>query len=344
MSTIKVLVPDMDVEEVAADVAGPNLSFDVRGVQHVSAISAEDWGDCDAVLMRNRIVLDRSTIGKLSRCRIIVRAGVGYDNIDIGACSEAGIPVCNVPNYGTSEIADHAIGLLLYLARGLGSYDERLRTDLTGNFNGENVPVVRRLRGGIFGAVGLGRIGTAVARRASALDMSVLYFDPLLPEGHELGMGFRRAKSLSEVLSVSDVVSLHMPLNDTTLRLLDANRLGEMKPGAILINIARGKLVDIDAVYDALLSGRLGAAGFDVLPSEPPDPSQPLFKAWLDREPWIAGRLALTPHAASYSDASTSDRRRLSAGMLKDFFEHGLVRNNVNPDWEKFSKENLLAS
>ncbi len=132
--------------------------------------------------------ITRDVVNRLARCRMIIRVDVGFDNVDTAACRERGIPVSNVPNYGTFEVADHAIAMLLYLARGLGSYEARLKADPERGFVAENVPVVRRLRG-LRGSIGMGRIGTAIARRAAAHDMRVIYHDPFVPEGHELGLG-----------------------------------------------------------------------------------------------------------------------------------------------------------
>jgi D-3-phosphoglycerate dehydrogenase len=334
----------MDAGDVAMSIAGDRFAFVVLDAHDVAQIPMRAWGACDAILVRNRIKIDQAVVAKLAKCQLIVRVGVGFDNIDLSACTARGIPVCNVPNYGTTEIADHTIGLLLYLVRGIGIYEERLRADLAANYVAHGAPVIRRLRGLTFGAVGMGRTGTAAARRAAALDMRIAYYDPLLPEGHELGVGVGRARSLSQLLAMSDIVSLHAPLNEQTHKMMNADRLSEMRHGAILINVARGKLVDLDAIHDALRSGQLGAAALDVLPDEPPDPSAELFQAWLKREPWLAGRLALTPHAAFYSEDACQDRRLLSAGMVRDFFERALVRNCVNGGWERFASARGLPN
>lgn len=345
MAKLRILVPDTYVKvlDIERSVTGDSFEYDVHDENDARAIPEAVWRSCDALLVWHRVRIDAGIVAMLDNCRLIVRIGVGFDNIDLAACTGRGIPVCNVPNYGTTEVADHALALLLYLARGLGSYEARLRANLVGEYFAENVPVVRRLRGTTFGAVGLGRIGTAVARRASAFDMKVVYYDPLLPEGHELGIGLKRAGSLEELLAASDVVSLHTPLTPETHSLVNAERLAQMKPGAILINIARGKLVDLNAVEAALRSGHLGAAGLDVLPSEPPDVASPLLAAWLSREPWLAGRLALTPHAAFFSEASYVDMRTLAAEVIRDFFLRGKLRNNVNTGWQSNATEREQA-
>ena len=335
MPPFKILVPDAHLRDLDIErgVTGEGFEYDVHDETDPAAIPETAWRTCDAVLVWHRMRITPSVIALLDRCRLIVRVGVGFDNVDVAACAARGIPVSNVPSYGTTEVADHAMALLLYLVRGIGSYQDRLRASLSDGFVAEDVPVVRRIRGATFGAIGMGRIGTAVARRAASFDMKVIYFDPYLPEGHELGIGLSRVHSLKDLLADADIVSLHVPLSEQTRKLIDARRLRQMKPGAILINVARGGLVDIDAVEEALRENRLSAAALDVLPAEPPIPPPPLLTAWQHREPWLAGRFAVTPHAAFYSQAGYVDMRTLSAEIIRDFFEHGRVRNNVNPAW-----------
>ena len=333
----KILVPDAHMRdlEVERQVSKDLFDYTVYDETSAHAIPESDWRDCDAVLLWHRMQIDKSVVEMLDNCKLIVRVGVGFDNVDINACRERHIPVSNVPNYGTTEVADHAVAMLLYLVRGLGTYERRLKADPVNGFVAENVPVVRRIRGATFGAIGMGRIGTAVARRVAALDMQVIYHDPLLPEGHELGLGFERVKTLEELLARADVVSLHVPLSSGTLGMVDDTFLDLCKDDSVLINIARGGLVDINAVERALRNGKLAAVGLDVLPNEPPVPLPSLLQAWRNDEPWLAGRLIVTPHSAFYSQAGYFDMRSFSAQILVDYLLHKVVRNNVNPGWQK---------
>ena len=143
-------------------------------------------------------------------------------------------------------------------------------------------------------------------------------------------MGFERAASLGDLLAQSDVVSLHCPLTPETASLIDADALAAMKPDALLINTARGGLIDLGALEAALREGRLGGAGLDVLPAEPPDPAHPLIQALRRREPWLEGRLLLTPHVAWFSAAGRADLRRKSAETARDFLTQQQLRNCVN--------------
>ncbi len=263
------------------------------------------------------------------RCRIAVRSGVGFDNLDLEGFGRLGVPVCNVPDYGTTEVADHALALALSLARGTATYDDALRTR-AGGWDFGAAPLIRRLRGATFGIVGLGRIGLAAARRAAGFDMRIVFYDPHLSNGVELSTGYERVHSLAALMGASDIVSIHAPLNEETRGLVGADALAAAKPGLILVNTARGPIVDLDALADALASGRVAGAGLDVLPREPADPGHPLIAAWRAREAWLDGRLVLTPHAAFYSPAAMEDLRRKSIEVVVTYLRDGRLTNCVN--------------
>jgi len=336
MPQFKILVPDAHLRDLDVErgVSGDKLEYVVFDETDPAAIPDHVWRECDAVLIWHRMKLDADVIAKLDRCRLIVRVGVGFDNVDGVACRQRGIPLSNVPNYGTTEVADHAIAMLLYLVRGLGTYEARLKADLAKGFIAEDAPVVRRIRGSTFGAIGMGRIGTAIARRAAAFDMKVIYNDPYLPEGHDLGLGLERVRTQQELLQRSDVVSLHVPLSDSTRAMMGPSQFAAMKPNSIFLNIARGGLVDIEALHEAMKSGHVAAAGLDVLPKEPPVPAPALIEEWRNNAPWLAGRLVVSPHAAFYSEAGYNDMRTFSAEILVAYLFDGQLRNNVNPGWD----------
>ena len=328
-----VLMPDAlfeDDAEIEREVLGDLADVVVHHELIPERIPAQDWRRADALIVYYGVPVDRHLVERLDGCRILVRAGVGYDHIDIAACAARSIPVCNVPDYGTTEVADHAIALTLALARGLVSYHARLLADPHAGWHWSGAPLVRRLRGGTFGIVGLGRIGTAAGRRAKALDMEVCFYDPYLPDGAELAHGYRRCDSLEALLAASDVVSLHCPLTDDNRNMIDETALQAIKPGAFLINTARGGLVDLSALEAALRDGQLGGAGLDVSPEEPPDPEHSLIQAFRRREPGLDGRLLLTPHVAWFSPAGRADLRRKSAQTVCDFLHGGRLRNCVN--------------
>jgi C-terminal binding protein len=272
--------------------------------------------------------------------RALVRAGVGFDGLDIKAWGQHGTAVFNVPDYGTSEVADHAISLMLALTRGVISYHDAIRADPAKGWSHGVAPVVRRLREAVFGVIGLGRIGLGAATRARAFGMQIAFHDPYLPSGMEIAVGARRCSSLQELMTISDVISVHAPANEETRGLIGAEALAHAKPNLVLINTARGSIVDLDALYDALKAGRIGAAGLDVLPNEPADPSHPLIAAWRRDDDWIAGRLALTPHAAFYSPASLVDMRVKSVETVLRHLRTGDLANCVNTEF--LAKRRLL--
>ena len=191
----------------------------------------------------------------------MVRMGVGYDRLDRAAAAERNIIVCNVPDYGTTEVADHAIALALALRRGIIHYHDTQRADPVAPWRPVATnALVRRLGVQTFGIVGLGRIGAAVALRAKALGFRVVFFDPHLPNGAELAIGVERARTLEDLLRQTDTLSIHTPLTRETRGLIGGRELGSVRPGAVLVNTARGPIVDIDAIYDHLKSGHLAAA------------------------------------------------------------------------------------
>ena len=262
------------------------------------------------------------------RCRVVVRAGVGYDTLDLAGWGARGVPACNVPDYGTAEVADHAIALMLALTRGTAAYHDALLHDRT--WSHAVAPLVRRLRGAVFGVLGLGRIGLAAARRAAGFGMRVVFFDPYLPSGTELAVGYDRAPSLGALMAQSDVLSVHAPLNDETRGMIGAEALAQAKPGLILVNTARGPIVDLDALTDALRAARIGGAALDVLPVEPADPNHPLIAAWRVGEDWVRGRLTLSPHAAFYSPDAEQDLRRKAVQTVLAWLRDGRLLNCVN--------------
>ncbi len=285
--------------------------------------------DADAVMIYHTLVLSERTINRLKQCRLIVRCGVGYDNVDIHAARQRGIPVANVPDYGTEEVADSALGLALALTRGIHLLTGRLREE-RGPWTFNQVRPLRRLRGRGFGVVGLGRIGTAVALRARALGMDVLFHDPYVPDGRDRALGIRRAESLQELLEQSYVVSMHCPLTTETRHLINAQTLACMAPDGYLVNTARGGVVDVLAILDAVTAGRLAGAGIDVLEEEPPPNDHPLIKAWRDPNHPAHDRIILNPHAAFYSEEGLLDMRIKGSENCRRVLLGHAPRNVVN--------------
>jgi D-3-phosphoglycerate dehydrogenase / 2-oxoglutarate reductase len=260
--------------------------------------------DYDALIVRSQVQVDGTAIAAGTRLKVVGRAGVGVDNIDVDAATRAGIAVVNAPTANTLAAAEHTLALLLALARRVAAADASVRRGewRRADFMGSE------LGGKTLGIVGLGRVGLAVADRARAFAMNLLGSDPLVSAEAAATYGVRLV-DVDALLAESDVVTLHVPLGAGTRGLLDAARVGRMKPGALLVNVARGGVVDENALADALISGRLGGAAIDVFEHEPLADS-PLLKA---------PNTVLTPHlGASTAEAQARASLEVVQGVVDE--------------------------
>ena len=299
-------------------------------VSKTDDVPPEDWRSADAVMGWHTLHYDQALINKLDNCKIIIRIGVGFENVDLQSAGERGIIVANVPDYGTTDVADHAIALLLSFSRGIFAYSA---TVMDNQWTWEHISTLKRLAGSTMGIIGLGRIGTATAMRAKGLGMKVLFYDPYLKEGVDKSLGISRCYELPDLLGQSDVISIHTPLTDETKNMANAAFFKAMKPGSIFINTARGQIIDPSALHDALKSEHLAAAGVDVWPTEPPPDSDLLIKAWRTGEPWIKHRFTHTPHSAFFCSAAWEELRTKGALEVKRVLEGGNPRACVNSEW-----------
>lgn len=273
--------------------------------------------DLSVVISWHTIPLPREILARMRDCRGIVRAAVGYDNIDVEFAAQRGIPVCIVPDYGTEEVADHTLGLLLALARNFRDLDRHARQ---GGWDWRTIGSVPRLRGLPLGIVGFGRIGSAVARRAQAFGLDVGFHDPYVPSGTEKIHGVHRAETLEALLDRSRMVSLHVPLNGETRGLIGRAELERLAPNGILVNTSRGEVIDEPALIEALQRNRLARVGLDVLSGEPHVPEA--LRA--------SERVVLTAHSAFYADASLEELRRKAALSARKLVLGEPVRDVVN--------------
>jgi len=226
------------------------------------------------VLIINQVSVTREFLTALPQVKGMVRIGIGVDTIDLEAASDLGVIVANVPDFCRDEVAEHALGLILAVTRKITQADRLVR--LGGWNQGVSAPI-RRLSGQILGLIGLGRIGQTVARKAQGLGLKVIGFDPHVKPADVEALDIR-SMALNEVMAQADILSLHVPATESTRHIINHQTLGLMKPGTILINTARGSVVDEVALCASLASGRLAGAGLDVLESEPPHVPNPLFQ------------------------------------------------------------------
>jgi glycerate dehydrogenase len=267
--------------------------------------------DADVVLV-NKIELSRELLQGAPRLKLIAVAGTGTNHIDLLAARELGVAVCNVRGYCTASVAQHVWGLILSLTQHVAEY---ARLVSNGSWSRDEVRTVlsqpiRELDGRIFGVVGWGELGRGTARIAQAFGMRVV-----IAKRRGASPAADRVE-LGELLAMADIVSLHCPLNDSTRGLIGARELGLMKPDALLINTARGALVDGKALAAALRAGRLGGAGIDVLPQEPPPHDDPLL------DPDIPN-LILTPHVAWAAREARQRCLDQMAANIQDFYAGG---------------------
>lgn len=326
----RVIIADFQHGSVAIE---QSVLGDLATVEALEVTSEEQlWGrveDADALMVYHTIKVSRATIERLAKCRLIVRCGVGYDNVDHAFARTRGIAVANVPDYGTEEVADSAIGLLLALTRGIAFQNALLR-DPHVPWRYEHVRPLHRLRGRTFAVLGLGRIGSAAAVRAKALGMDVIFYDPYKSDGYDKALGIRRVETLRELLGQSFAVSCHCPLTPETRHIINAETLSWMPRGGFLVNTSRGDVVDVTALPDALASGQLAGAGIDVLPIEPAPVDHPLLVAWRNPQHAASTRLILNAHNAFYSEEGLQDMRTKGAEACRRLLAGLPLRNVVN--------------
>jgi D-3-phosphoglycerate dehydrogenase / 2-oxoglutarate reductase len=307
---MRVLVTDadygaLDLEEEVLRAAGHEL----RTAQcRTAAEVIEAARDVDAVLVQYAPIT-AEVLDALPGLRLVSRYGVGVDVVDLDAARERGVWVCNVPDYGTTEVALHAVAMLLALMRNLTGHDREVHAGRWDHRLGGRLP---RPGGLTLGVVGLGRIGRTTMEGAAPWFGGVVGYDPYLPDD-AWPAGVERLE-LPELFARSNAVTLHLPLTPETQGLVGADLLGRMPAGSYLVNTARGGLVQLDAVAQALADGRLAGVGLDVLPQEPPPADHPLL---------AHPRALLTPHVAWYSAEAEVELRRKAARNVVSWAETG---------------------
>ena len=312
---MKVLVAEPISDEAIEHMRKNGIQVDVK-----TGMSREELiqiiGNYEALIIRSQTKVDAEVIEAAKKLRIIGRAGVGVDNIDIATATQHGIVVVNAPGGNTISTAEHAIALMFAAARKIPQAD---RSAKNGKWERKKFVGIE-LRGKTVGIVGLGRVGFEVAKRCKALEMNVVAFDPYVSRGRAEQIGVTLT-DLDNLLRVSDIITVHVPKTKETIGLIGREQFEKMKDGVIVINAARGGIVDEKALYDAIISGKVLAAGIDVYEKEPPDINNPLLKL---------ENVVTTPHIA----ASTREAQ-LNVGMIiaEDIvnLSKGMpVRNAVN--------------
>jgi len=294
-----------------------------------SEVIADSITDSIEVLLVWHQKIDEEYLSQFPKLRGVVRYGVGYDNIDLGAIRSRGIVFCNTPDYGTDEVSDSALGMILTLTRGIHSYNlTSKKLDLTWQENTiNNLKQSSELEIGVIGA---GRIGTSLIRKARAVGFKVSFFDPYKPSGYEKAIACNRYHEMQEMLGNADIISIHTPLTNETRGLVDKDFLEKLKDGAYLINTARGEIIqDLDKLHNALQTQKLSGLGLDVLPKEPPESCE-LITKWRTCDEFIDHRIIINPHTSYYSKESYLEMRVKASQNVKRIIDNKKPMNLIS--------------
>ena len=317
---MKIVITDCDhasvgPEEDVVRAAGAELVRH-QAIEPADIVAAAQGAD-GLIVQSGKITAE--VLDALPSLKVVSRYGVGVDTVDVDAATARGVAVCNVPDYGTEAVSDHAIALALAVTRGLGILDRRLRA---GSHDLAPALPVHQIAGSVFGVVGLGLIGSSTARKAAGLGYTVVACDVLRDPGTRTEQGYE-VLALDDLLRRADVVSIHTPLTAETTHLIGADQLALLKPTAVLVNTARGGIVDTEALVEALRDGRLHGAGIDVVVPEPLPADHPLTGF---------DNVILTPHAAFYTEQSYTELKRRTAENAVDVVAARTPRNILNPE------------
>ncbi len=294
----------------------PEIEVDNRSGLKGDALR-EALGQADGIIVRSATRLTADLLDGQKRLKVIVRAGVGVDNIDLEAATRQGIVVMNTPAGNTTSTAEHTLAMLMALCRNIGPASQSMRE---GQWDRKSFSGTQ-LAGKTIGVVGLGRIGQAVARRCRGLEMTVLGYDPFISVEKAAEQGIELHRNLDELIGKCDVITVHTPLTDETRGLINAERLARMKRGVRIINCARGGIVDEDALADAIESGHVAGAALDVFSSEPPGKDCRLTRL---------RQVLSTPHLAASTDEAQEQVALEAAEIIAAFLVRSEVRYAVN--------------
>lgn len=277
----------------------------------------KDAAGADALIIDASTQVTAAVLSELDSLQVVGRSGIGVDNVDLRTAHERGIPVVNVPDYCLDEVSTHALGMLLSCARKLPQLDTVVKS---GAWDWSAARPIRRLKDQTVGIVGFGKIGRSFTQKLRGLEVDVLVYDPYISATDLSGFEVTRV-SFDRLLSDSDFVSIHTPLTDETRGLFDADAFETMRDHAILVNTARGPIVDEDALVAALDSGTLGGVGLDVREPEPPE-----YEPLADFE-----NVVLSPHAGFYSEEARRDLTRSVSEDVVRVLQGEEPRNRVEP-------------
>lgn len=300
------VLSQVPLQQEAYDILAANATV-VTSTSGTSDAWFAEAASSDALLISGLLYMTGPVMDRIGpRLRVIARPGIGVDRIDLDAATERGIMVLNTPDGPTESTAEHAVALMMGLAKIVAISDRALRAGVGFPVYG-TLPLGLELRDAVLGLVGLGRIGGRVAEIARVLGMRVIAFDPFVSPQRVAELGVETVASLEELLPIAQVVSIHCPSIPATRHLINAETLALMQPGSYLVNVSRGPIIDESALLEALRSGHLAGAGLDVFDPEPPDPNNPLFSL---------PNTICTAHVGSYTSASVLRMQVMAAEQI----------------------------
>jgi D-3-phosphoglycerate dehydrogenase len=326
MNAMKVVVTDYiedNLDWEAEELARRGIEFEARQLKfktedEVAAVVA----DADVVVV-NMVKMTRSLLARMKKCRLLIRHGIGYDNVDVAACTKMGIVFAYQPDYCKVDVAEHAVALMFALARKVVTSRATLESSsASGQWDFSALFPLHRMEGKTLGILGVGRIGGRVARKMKSFGFRIIGCDPYLTEERKKEIGIEFV-GLDRIFRESDYLTVHTPLTDETRHIVNARTLGLMKPSACLINTSRGPMVETEALADSLRSGRLAGAAIDVFDVEPPPPDFPLFGI---------RNAILTPHIAWASTEASDEIRRHILDDILAAAEGRIARCVVNKE------------
>ncbi len=303
------------------------LGADVE-ISHYGIIRPENYktalSDLDGVISRPGAPFCQEMISVMRKIKVIVSLGVGYEQIDLESATKRGIPVCNIQDYATQEVAESTIAMLLSHQRKIVSFH------YLSQWNWKTFEPIKRSDHLKVGIVGLGKIGTAVAKRLKPFGYEISFYDPYIAQAKGENLGLHRFLNFEELVKNSDIVSFHCPQTKETTAIIDERFFDLVSDSAIVLNTARGRLFkNADIIYEALKKKPHLRIGSDTWPTEPP-PDHPLLLALKNREPWLSDRLILTPHASFYSEQALYNLRYISADIVRTVLDGEKPYNVIN--------------
>jgi lactate dehydrogenase-like 2-hydroxyacid dehydrogenase len=325
----KIIITDyVNNPTIESEIFGDKIKIICLNEEDESNFSDEIM-EAEAILVWHAKITEK-TLKRLKNCKIIVKYGTGYDNIDYKACAEYKIPFCNTPDYGVEEVSDTACAFILGFIRQIYFYNDKSKYIRNGWQCHSEIPI-KRTSDHCLGIIGMGRMGTTVALRMKSFGMQVGFYDPFVSSGYEKAIGVKRFNNLNDLIKFSSIISIHTPLTSTTKGMIDDDFIDQLNSGTILVNTARGKIIkNLDVLMRGLMLNKISFLGLDVIPDEPPSNFEQLIQEWKNTESIYYNRILINPHSAYYSIKSWHEMRSKCADNVNNVINGGQPINLIS--------------